>query len=155
MSCSFHDSRPLITSCTSLDSLHPHPHPCTETHCHSAAADQNSIFPQLVALRLRAKRLHFKSPYNRFFSEQVQGEPGHSAFRSYFWFAAKRQLNERLGSFFKLPRQTLGLFLPCCLYRHFINIYHYSPQGALRSVIFEIIKPLRWPFKRFTVKLHH
>lgn len=118
-------------------------------------ADHGSVFTQSVAPKPRAKPLHLKSPYSRI-SEHVRREPARFTFRFYFWFAARRQLNERLRSFFKWPAQTSGLFLPCCLYRHFTNIYHYLPQGALSSVIFEITKPLRCgPFKRFPVKLHH
>lgn len=127
------------------------PQPCPETH----TAPRSSVFTQSVAPKPRAKPLHLKSAYSRS-SEHVRREPARFTFRFYFWFAVRRQLNERLRSFFKWPAQTSGLFLPCCLYRHFTNIYHYLPQGALSSVIFEITKPLRCgPFKRFLVKLHH
>ena len=130
-----------------------YPPPLQETHM-STVHHQNSICPQLVALKLRAKQLPFKSSYSRYF-RAYSGQPEHIVFESDVWFAAKRQLNERLGGFLNGQLKLLAYFLPCCLYRHFTNIYHDFPQGALRSVIFEILKPLRWPFKRFVVKLHH
>ena len=120
----------------------------------STVHHQNSTCPQLVAVKLRAKQLHLKSSCSRYF-RAYSGQPEHIAFESDVWFAAKRQLNERLGGFLNGQLKLLAYFLPCSLYRHFTNIYHDFPQGVLRSMIFEIIKPLRWPFKRFVVKLHH